>query len=316
MLGTLDVPYLEGMYEMGYSADLRAGAPAIQVLGDTAVSTGYITGSMTVPNVGVQAGTWRYTVVWAKGEGGSKVIHWHHSPLVAEMMTMGGEEPYEREVWQEHAEREGDEAEEDMPGAIIVVRHTVEDWEHWAEAFKDHAGMRAEYGSRGAHVFRNVDNPNDLVLALEWGNLEAAIGFGNSENLREAMVAAGVVGMPDIWYFNTEHTRPVLDVPDVKLNADTFHHTLFVRHKVENLERWLGAFEAHGDMRAEYGSKGGYVQFHPYERDDVIAFLGWKGLERAREFVASDTLKEAMQDAGVADEPTVLFLELAFEQDR
>ena len=51
-----------------------------------------------------------------------------------------------------------------MPGAIIVVRHTVEDWEQWVEAFKDHAGMRAEYGSRGADL-------SPLDRSTSWANI-------------------------------------------------------------------------------------------------------------------------------------------------
>jgi len=92
--------------------------------------------------------------------------------------------------------------------------------------------------------------------------------------------------------------------------------SLFVRHKVENLERWMGSFNKHGHMRAEAGSLGGFVLFHPHENDDVIGFLGWESIDAAREFVEAPDLREAMEAAGVADEPDVLFLTHAYSTDR
>jgi len=40
--------------------------------------------------------------------------------------------------------------------------------------------------------------------------------------------------------------------------------------------------------------------------------MDWENLERARNFVASDDLKQAMQGAGIVGEPEVRFLEDAF----
>ena len=41
---------------------------------------------------------------------------------------------------------------------------------------------------------------------------------------------------------------------------------------------------------------------------EVVILMEWDELERARQFVASPDLKEAMQNAGVTDMPTITFL--------
>ena len=42
---------------------------------------------------------------------------------------------------------------------------------------------------------------------------------------------------------------------------------------------------------------------------EVLVLMEWDELERARQFAASDGLKEAMQNAGVTDDPTFTFLQ-------
>ena len=42
---------------------------------------------------------------------------------------------------------------------------------------------------------------------------------------------------------------------------------------------------------------------------EVLVLMEWDELERARQFAASDSLKEAMQNAGVTDDPTFTFLQ-------
>ncbi|MBT5714157.1 hypothetical protein HOI71_24125 [Candidatus Poribacteria bacterium] len=208
-----------------------------------------------------------------------------------------------------------DGGERERPGAVMLARHTVENFDHWTEVYREHARLRAEYGSLGSHVYRSADDPNDIVVAVQWRGMEGALAFGASEGLRDAMAEAEVVGEPAVWVFDTEHVKPVVDREGVNVGGPS-DFSLFVRHKVENLERWMGSFNKHGHMRAEAGSLGGFVLFHPHENDDVIGFLGWESIDAAREFVEAPDLREAMEAAGVADEPDVLFLTHAYSTDR
>jgi ketosteroid isomerase-like protein/quinol monooxygenase YgiN len=328
VLGTIDPHQFVELVEAGYDVNLLSQPGSVEVLGDVAVVTGYLTGSISVPGAPTMQGTWRASAVWAQHDGRWKLLHWHHSPLVSEVrMVEGGErrreegegrdrrvEGGDRREGGEHREgREG--GERDRPGAVMLARHQVENFEHWVDVYREHAGMRGEYGSMGSHVYRSADNPNDIVVAVQWRRMEAALAFGASEALRDAMAEGSVVGEPDVWVVNTEHVWPAVDREGVDIGGPS-DFSVLVRHKVENLERWVGSFREHSHMRAEAGSLGGFVLAHPHERDDVLVMLGWESIDAAREFVGSPDLAEVMQDAGVVDEPDIVFLTHAFSTDR
>lgn len=84
--------------------------------------------------------------------------------------------------------------------AYLLVRHTADDYSKWRPVFDDHEAMRKAGGSKSARVFRNADNPNEIVLLMEWDEIERAREFGTSEDLRQAMEKAGVVGRPDVLF--------------------------------------------------------------------------------------------------------------------
>jgi hypothetical protein len=51
-------------------------------------------------------------------------------------------------------------------------------------------------------VYQAVDNPNDITVTHEFSTVEAAQAFVKSEELKQAMQNAGVVGAPTIWFTN------------------------------------------------------------------------------------------------------------------
>jgi heme-degrading monooxygenase HmoA len=80
----------------------------------------------------------------------------------------------------------------------LLVRHKVTDYEQWKSVFDAHSLTRQANGSRGGQLFRNASDPNELVVLLEWDVLEKARQFAQSEELREVLRRAGVVGQPSI----------------------------------------------------------------------------------------------------------------------
>ena len=83
---------------------------------------------------------------------------------------------------------------------FILVRHTVADFATWKPAYDEHAAMRKDAGSKGGQVLRSADNPQEVVVLLEWDNLQNAQAFAGSAGLQTAMEKAGVVGQPDILF--------------------------------------------------------------------------------------------------------------------
>jgi len=83
----------------------------------------------------------------------------------------------------------------------LLVRHKVEDYEGWKPVFDhDYGATREQWGSKGGRILRNADDPNELVMLLEWDSLENARKFAHAEELREAMRRAGVADQPDVYF--------------------------------------------------------------------------------------------------------------------
>ena len=74
------------------------------------------------------------------------------------------------------------------------------DYEQWKSAFDAHCVTRQANGSRGGQLFRSADDPNELILLLEWDVMEKARQFAQSEDLRAVMQQAGVVERPTIYF--------------------------------------------------------------------------------------------------------------------
>ncbi len=89
----------------------------------------------------------------------------------------------------------------------MIVRHKAQDFAKWKQAFDEHADSRKAAGSQGGKLFRSADDPQELIVVLEWKDQGSARQFANSEDLRQAMERAGVSDQPDI-YFVDEVDRP------------------------------------------------------------------------------------------------------------
>ncbi|MFW6162567.1 MAG: hypothetical protein ACODAJ_07330 [Planctomycetota bacterium] len=49
-------------------------------------------------------------------------------------------------------------------------------------------------------MFRNADDPDELLILLEWSSARQAREFMASEELRRAMEESGVRDEPDVWF--------------------------------------------------------------------------------------------------------------------
>ncbi len=82
----------------------------------------------------------------------------------------------------------------------VLVLHHVEDYDRWKLVYDDDRVMRKSKGSKGSSVLHNTDDPNHLVVITQWENLEQAKNFAESEDLKNTMQKAGVIGRPAVFY--------------------------------------------------------------------------------------------------------------------
>jgi len=88
----------------------------------------------------------------------------------------------------------------------VIVRHQVADYSRWKEAFDAHLNTRKAAGETEARVMVSVDDPREVTLFLDWDSLDRARRFVSSEDLKQTMKQAGVVGDPDVRFLEDART--------------------------------------------------------------------------------------------------------------
>jgi hypothetical protein len=83
--------------------------------------------------------------------------------------------------------------------AVLVIRCQVQSYDVWKEVFDEETGTRQANGSQRERVFRDAADANQVLIYLDWDDGERAWLFAVSNDLREAMVRAGVIDHPDVW---------------------------------------------------------------------------------------------------------------------
>jgi hypothetical protein len=74
----------------------------------------------------------------------------------------------------------------------------VRDFDAWKLVFDEDESRRREHGARRHWVYRTVEDPDDVVVALEFPSVDAARSFVEEPGLRDAMGRAGVQGEPHV----------------------------------------------------------------------------------------------------------------------
>ena len=86
--------------------------------------------------------------------------------------------------------------------AHMLIRHKVADFSKWKPMYEDHRSAREAAGLTDLYLWRNTDDPNEVILLFEAKDLATAKHFATSADLKEKMRAAGVQGAPDIVYLS------------------------------------------------------------------------------------------------------------------
>ena len=70
--------------------------------------------------------------------------------------------------------------------AHMLIIHRVEDYAKWRAGFDSKHDLRRENGEQSALVFRNADDPNNLVLLFGWDNLDNARRYAQDPRLESS----------------------------------------------------------------------------------------------------------------------------------
>jgi quinol monooxygenase YgiN len=84
--------------------------------------------------------------------------------------------------------------------------------------------------------------------------------------------------------------------------------TILIQHKVNDFAEWKKVFDSAADMRTSSGELSAQIFRDASDPNSLTILNKWDSLENAQKFVSSPDLRAAMEKAGVAGPPTVLFL--------
>jgi heme-degrading monooxygenase HmoA len=71
--------------------------------------------------------------------------------------------------------------------AFVLIEHRVGDFDEFTRVFHDDEERRGRLGCTGGVVYRVADDPDNVIVVLEWGTMEAARAFAGSLELEEAL---------------------------------------------------------------------------------------------------------------------------------
>jgi heme-degrading monooxygenase HmoA len=89
----------------------------------------------------------------------------------------------------------------------LLIRHRVADYAAWAPGFAGDGEARRAHGCQNARLFRDARDPSQVLVLLDWDDLERARLFAQSDELREALTRAEVADEPTLWLLE-ETDRP------------------------------------------------------------------------------------------------------------
>jgi heme-degrading monooxygenase HmoA len=84
------------------------------------------------------------------------------------------------------------------PMPHLLIHHKVENFAIWKRAYDGHRNARDQAGLTELHLLRTVADQNDVVILFETDDLERARAFVRSDDLRNKMQEAGVIGTPEL----------------------------------------------------------------------------------------------------------------------
>jgi hypothetical protein len=80
----------------------------------------------------------------------------------------------------------------------LTIHHKVKDYATWRAGYDAHQTSRRTAGITNGRVFRNAEDPNDVVIVLDVADVAKARTFVASEDLKSAMQKSGVIGSPSV----------------------------------------------------------------------------------------------------------------------
>jgi len=91
--------------------------------------------------------------------------------------------------------------------AYLLFEHEIEDFNRWKPVYDGHEPARKKAGLKEVLLLQGSENPRFVVLLFEVEEINKAREFLASDDIRDAMKRAGVVGKPVINFLDKAPMR-------------------------------------------------------------------------------------------------------------
>jgi quinol monooxygenase YgiN len=81
---------------------------------------------------------------------------------------------------------------------VIIVKRLLKDYEAWKSIVSEMDHVRAEYGSRGATVYRSKSDPNEVYLVFDWDDQKPYQAYFNRPDVQKALDATGTTEVIEV----------------------------------------------------------------------------------------------------------------------
>ena len=87
---------------------------------------------------------------------------------------------------------------------MMIVRHKVRDYGQWRPIFDGHVEVQRAAGLINPRVYHSADsNKSEIVVVFDTKDTRMAKAFAASADLKEAMIKAGVLDTPTMYFLES-----------------------------------------------------------------------------------------------------------------
>ena len=196
-------------------------------------------------------------------------------------------------------ENSNSDAMPSLPFNVVVIRHTVADYNKWKPLFDADSVNRNAAGLHALGVARGIESQNEVEIPFMIGDVQKAKAFTRDPKLKDVMQKAGVISEPDIKFIKVLRMTEALQNPGEYLE---------IAHKVKDFDVWLKVFDTEGPAtRANDGLEDGVLARGIDDPNLVYLVFKITDLTKAKASLDKPARQKIMQEAGVIGKPEVYF---------
>ena len=186
-----------------------------------------------------------------------------------------------------------------LPFNVLVIRHTVADFDVWKPFFDADSTNRNAAGLHLLGLSRGIENQNEVEIPFMIDDVQKAKAFTTNPVLKDVMQKGGVNSAPSILFIK------VLRMSEEMKNPGDYAE---VTLKVKDFDSWIKIFDGEGaEMRVKDGLQDGVLARGIDDPHLVYLVFKITDLEQAKAAIVDPARKKLMQKSGVMGEPEIYY---------